>query len=213
MIKFKKILENIINERKNIGIVYHFTSFTSASSILAQDFLQARYWKPQFSKDKLIFTISTTRDKHFSKHRRKNNLEPIIGGDQIAFELDGNMMSDKYEVRPYDDTTVAGIKNPSLRQLWGDEMEEVWYGKNIENNEGIKGIKKYIRKIIITKSGYEDIISYSDMGFSADIVGNELTFRRVGRPGPDNDSKERLDIVIKYFESFNIPLRIEKWGN
>jgi hypothetical protein len=90
-------------------------------------------------------TISTTRDKNYVNSR--NSLS--IPGD-VVFVLDGDKLASKYKRRPIDDRYDT-INKKLFDISYGDEQEELWYGKQIEKDKGIKDIKKYIKKVIFTK--------------------------------------------------------------
>lgn len=144
--KLKQILNEVINEAKQVGIVYHFTTLNNAILIVNYNHLKGY----RATKNINGRTVSTTRDKNFSK-RRGDQLS--ISGADIVFVLDGNKLSNIYQVKPYDDTfDVADQEYDEDDRLnFGDEQEEIWYGKNIERDMGFKNLNKFVLKIIFTK--------------------------------------------------------------
>jgi len=124
-------LYQLLNERKHVGIVYHFTSFEALPRILQQDLI--------WGKDRL----STTRDKLFHIDPRRK-----IGSDMsIRIALDGDKMSDVYKSEPIN----AGHSMPGSD--WGDEAEEMWSGDRF--GDGIRPASKYIKEIVFTKKFFE----------------------------------------------------------
>jgi len=120
MIPFK----NYINEAKQVGIVYHFTTILNGKSILEDNSLK--------SIDLLSYnsvlsgaSISVTRDKNF--HRRVHGTG--VPSD-IRIALDGNKLSHKYKIVPFHDFKYFGFKSAQDRI---DEMEERILSTSIEN--------------------------------------------------------------------------------
>jgi hypothetical protein len=87
--KLKRILNEIIKEGKQVGTVYHFTNLYAAIKILDTDLLKA----DSATRNIQGITVSTTRNKTFSKQRLGQSLQ--ISGDDVGFELDGNSMSNR----------------------------------------------------------------------------------------------------------------------
>lgn len=143
-------ITDILLEGKQVGTVYHFTSLSSLFKILNQDLLKGKFPTspniPHVTKHRGLF-ISTTRDKNFVKNR--DTVE--IGGDQIALILDGNKLSSNYKTIPFDDAWDAKDKEwGDWATIYGDEMEQLWYGSKITKDGGIKNISKYLEGVIIT---------------------------------------------------------------
>jgi hypothetical protein len=145
--KLKKILYEVLTERKQVGRVYHFTNLLAAGKILQSNLLKASHSTKNISGK----TISTTRDKNFSKQRLGDILQ--ISGDDVKFELDGTKLSDRYEVKPYDDAFDVQDQEYDAddKEHFGDEMEEVWFGKALESDSGFRNFKNYILSVIFTK--------------------------------------------------------------
>jgi len=193
MIKLAEIYKQIFKEAKQVGDVYHFTSLKSALSILARNILQAHDFTGDRKTD--FLAISTTRDKNFIKTRPVKR--SFIQGNDIAFQLDGNKLSNKYQSRPYND-----VKTDSDKALLGDEQEQLWYGKRIQQDKGIKNIRSYIKKIIITKKLKEKIV---DLSFDIYALGEDQF-------GWDFElsPQQRLKSIIDFFENYNISVEVQK---
>lgn len=141
-----------LDEAKQVGNVYHFTSITSYLQILADNKIDAAGLSDN-SK-----TISTTRDQNFTTRKRALGNTPEIG-----IILDGNKLSDKYKVKPYD----YNYDNPGEEEEVGDEQEELWFGKKLGKQGGIRNIKSYINGIVFTKHFFDRLKS---KGYQGDFV-------------------------------------------
>jgi len=115
----QEMISPIIDEGKNIGVLYHFTSPINIWNILSQNELKGSKVeieyadKPgsqdsdeiiSFRKDlnslknkdiKYLYYVSTTRNRLLYK---KNT---TINGDTIRIALDGNKLSNKYKIVPF----------------------------------------------------------------------------------------------------------------
>lgn len=93
MSKFRNIVENILQEAKQVGILYHATTIDNLLMILEDDELTSN---PKIKKtengetiDVHSLGISTSRNKLF------------MYNGSIELMLDGNKLSEKYKVIPY----------------------------------------------------------------------------------------------------------------
>lgn len=124
-----------IKEEKQVGILYHFTSYPSFRKIMQENQLKTSSWKTYFTNEigktefKQNFAISFTRDKNF------NNRAYSIGGTDVRLVIDGNKLSNKYKISP--------IAEPDFQKSdpKGFEAEERIY---FDSFQGIKDIKHYI---------------------------------------------------------------------
>ena len=139
--------EYLINEAKQVGDVYHFTSISSFLQILADNKITAAGLSDESR------TISTTRDKNFTIRPRAIGNPPEIG-----IILDGDKLSEKFKVRPYD----YNYDNPGEEEEVGDEQEELWFGKKLGKQGGIRNIKSYIKGIVLTKNFFKKFITNQD---------------------------------------------------
>lgn len=85
-----------INERKNVGIIYHFTSYKGMVSILNDGLkLENKFGDP---KDDANRYISFTRDRRMVS-------DSVFR--QVRITVDGTMLSDRYQIRPYADNKAG----------------------------------------------------------------------------------------------------------
>jgi len=204
-------LTELLNERKQVGDVYHFTSASRLYRILDANLLKSRWSTQYFSRGTLTgFTrsVSTTRDKYFAKTRA--GLKSQIGGQDFALVLDGTKMSDRHRTMSYNDAynpKDTEEENRESQAAFGDEMEQIWYGPEIEG-DGIKNIKQYIKKIIITKKFQRDIANYDydDTMFDKEFVQQ---FKKTWTY--ETTPQDKLQQLQEFIENkYNIPVEIEK---
>lgn len=113
-------------EAKQVGILYHYTSLQGLLNIIRTNHLRA-------STPNNKFVISFTRDKNFHKSNNR-----YIGSMQVSIIIDGNKLSNKYKITPYQDlATKADVITNKLK--WDKESEETVVGE-----KGITNIKNYI---------------------------------------------------------------------
>ena len=201
--KLRNILNEIINEAKQVGIVYHFTTLNNSIPIIKTNHLKAYH----ATKNVEGRTVSTTRDKYFSK-RRGDQLS--ISGADIIFVLDGNKLSNVYQVRPYDDTYDAADReyDEDDRLDFGDEQEEIWYGKNIQRDLGFRNLDRFVLKLIFTKRLVDKIFSNPKKLF---ITGEDQVSPIFGDVNSfELNPKEKIEEIKKWFEGKGYTVEIEK---
>jgi len=91
MIKLHSILRHSINERKQVGTVYHFADTNNLVPILEKNLLKHSYEL----RGNRGYYISTTRDKNFPIKYRTMGVDQI----NVRIELDGDKLSDRYKVK------------------------------------------------------------------------------------------------------------------
>lgn len=208
-------LIEILTERKQVGTVYHFTSSGKLFNILDLDILKAfkttQNFRNNLAPKNFELTVSTTRDKNFVKTRSSANKQNQIGGTDFALVLDGNLLSDKYQTMSYDDTYSPRedeFERARIKKLYGDEMEQLWYGKRIESDRGIKNIKRYTIKIIMTQSFMKRIVTgdYRWTDFT-----REFKSKYIDSWNYETSPMEKLKQIKNFIETeYNIPVEIQK---
>ena len=139
----KNILENIItdyiiNESKQVGLLYHWTSFISAYKIVKTNYIKSANRSIRDDAKTINreneFGVSFTRDKTF--HKDNSKFYPM----EACIIIDGDKLSNNYKLFPYNDF-FAGIDKPKYKSAKeSDEMET-------RTNKSINDIKKYIVRI------------------------------------------------------------------
>jgi hypothetical protein len=100
MIKLIDLLKEI-TEGKQVGDLYHYTTFESGLKILQSNQLKSGE-ADDSTKTKPIFAISFTRDKRFhNNHNVGFDVSSFGQRPQLRFTVDGNKLSNKYKIQPY----------------------------------------------------------------------------------------------------------------
>lgn len=94
-------LKNILKEAKQVGIIYHYTTFEAGLKILQSNQLKSGE-AADSTNSKPVFAISFTRDKRFHDNHVVGFDESSFGNKpQLRFTIDGNKLSNRYSVQPY----------------------------------------------------------------------------------------------------------------
>jgi hypothetical protein len=155
----------IIKERKQLGTVYHFTTFKGITNILLtnefqgseanvdkfdKDFIaQGRDREEKLLKSKGIYSVyyfSTTRNKFLYK---KN---PSIKGSYVRLILDGNKFTTKYPIKPYYFYHDEMIDEPNPKYNQDESEERILLG----TKKTIPDAKSYIKEIQIILDVIQD---------------------------------------------------------
>ena len=132
-------LIDLLNEGKQVGTLYHFTTLRGATGILTSG-------KIKINEDGVI---STTRDKNL------NTAEFDTEGDPdeniVRIDLDGNKISNNYKIQPYSFGHI-GKENLEFEEqiVTGKEGLPIKYITNIKimvNNEDEYSYKKYFNSL------------------------------------------------------------------
>ena len=90
-------LIDLLNESKQVGILYHYTTYTAAINILKSGRLKSNLeGANRGTLTNPIYSISFTRDKTF--HQSTRHLQKPL---HCRFVFDGDKMSDKFKIQPY----------------------------------------------------------------------------------------------------------------
>jgi hypothetical protein len=132
-------LIDLLNEGKQVGNLYHFTTLRGATGILTSG-------KIKINEDGVI---SATRDKNL------NTAEFDTEGDPdeniVRIDLDGNKISNNYKIQPYSFGHI-GKENLEFEEqiVTGKEGLPIKYITNIKimvNNEDEYSYKKYFNSL------------------------------------------------------------------
>lgn len=92
-------LLDLLREGKQVGVLYHHTTYYSANNIVGINKLCSSNMK---SSDG-VYAISFTRDSKLHGKFTSNE-----GGDECRFVVDGDRLSTRYVVEPFSDTGYRG---------------------------------------------------------------------------------------------------------
>jgi hypothetical protein len=135
MHKLINILQEVLDEGKQVGTLYHFTNYDSAIGIVMKDFkLKVALTPKEVSIDEL-----PDYAKYISFTRNKNLDSPTISRE-VRFTIDGNALSNRYRVEPFADIKAGfGRTRPGK-----DEAEE---RVNVAKREGFVDIAPFLVSI------------------------------------------------------------------
>ncbi len=144
-------LIDILNEAKQVGSLYHYTSADGLKNILQSNQLKSS--EEEYMGNDLNF-ISFTRNKNFHKKEQKFNVKT-----DYRITLDGDKLSDRYKIKPFayipgwnytDNWEYDWLEDEPesvVRDFFNatgdyDEQEErIWFK---QPGQSINDIKKYI---------------------------------------------------------------------
>jgi hypothetical protein len=155
-------LLDILKEAKQVGPLYHWTSFDSLIKILKSNELKANITGDYNSIDFRTKSNSSTSIKpHVSFTRSKGKTS---GNDHIytlpcALEIDGDKLSNNYKIFPYSMTDNPKIK--AGQYIDPNEEEDTYQAEYEERiNSDIKNLNNYIKAIILDKKVLELELKY-----------------------------------------------------
>jgi len=138
-----KTFKQFIEEGKQVGLLYHYTSFDRLLGILKSDVLYGDESVRDGANNTRMRGVSLTRDKNFH-HQRDARASGILSRNNVliyvSLVIDGDKLSNNYKIVPYTDYDWQ-YKDPMKNRIY-NEMEEFVKGD-------IKNIKKYIKEIRI----------------------------------------------------------------
>jgi hypothetical protein len=113
------LTESFIDEAKQVGTIYHYTTYKNAVSIIDQDKLIADHTNDATNSNPK-YAISFTRNKNFASTQR--TLLP--GTPRVRFIVDGDKLSNKYKIEPY---AQKGFEKSDKNSF--EAEERIVYGK------------------------------------------------------------------------------------
>lgn len=137
----KLVKKEIITEAKQLGKLYHVTTLESVANYIAPtDTLKGSGKYKNWLKGGRTDVVSFTRDKRFVVGTRSTRQANVL----FDFEVDGDKLSEKYKVFPYNDLVfdqdsgASELKYHSNKSL---EHEEVVIGEIHPFSKYVKGVR------------------------------------------------------------------------
>ena len=94
-------LVDLLKEAKQVGTIYHYSTFEAGLKILQSNQLKASE-ADDSTNNNPVFAISFTRDKRFHDNHVVGFDESSIGNKpQVRFTVDGDKLSNNFKVQPY----------------------------------------------------------------------------------------------------------------
>jgi hypothetical protein len=196
-----------LKEGKQVGIIYHYTTFEAGFKILQSNQLKSGE-AADSTKSNPIYSISFTRDKRFHDNHVVGFDESSIGNKpQLRFTIDGNKLSNRFKVQPY---SQQGAFSKDKK---GFEAEE----RVISNKPFTISLSDYLMSIDI-------LLEYQKPSNEYDIIGIvnyemyepirakivkfaqdknlpiNLIINKNGDPWPDKVKPTLIDKILNFFK-------------
>lgn len=144
LIKISMLIQSVLRQAKQVGILYHYTNIYHLESIIQKNQLITSQWK---YRDEFEFTTAKRLSLYNNSpsdiksicFTRNKNFHNIIGFGAISvrFIIDGDKLSNNYKLIP-----IRDLANLGRNKLEVDQSQTIC-------NKNIKNIKQYIIKIEI----------------------------------------------------------------
>jgi hypothetical protein len=158
----KKFGEERIDEGKQVGLLYHYTSLIAAKQIMQLDLMKAGEYR-----EGLDSGISFTRNKN-----------EAYMNFPICFVVDGNKLSDKYKIRPYN-YTWEHIPQYFDNEYTTDKKGE--FEEKVDTNR-IENFHKYLKMIVINRNRIKHDVGVSVLYHYAKRLGVPMYWGKDGSP-------------------------------
>jgi hypothetical protein len=206
-----------LNESKQVGVIYHYTTFENGLKILQSNQLKSSD-AADSTNAKPVFAISFTRDKRFhNNHNVGFDVSSFGQRPQVRFTIDGNNLSNRYKIGSY----AQGGKDGGVFSKGGKafEAEE----RVVSNKPFSIPILSYIESVDILieykKPGKDDWDMEWDYETYAPISAELVKFaqdknlpinlivNKNGDPWPDKAKKTILQKILNWFTIQEVNLK------
>jgi hypothetical protein len=176
----KGLEEELLDEAKQVGILYHYTLGKNLTDIIFDNKLYAHDITSLGKDKKPINAISFTRNPNFHTSHK------MIMGTEARIILDGNKLSNKYKIEPYAEFSFRSPKKT-------ESEERIVFPTG--NQQGIENLKQYVISydLFINKIYVEDLIEImNDLNTLNIPISNNIKLNN----SPGNP-------VVRYFNKDN----------
>jgi hypothetical protein len=182
-------LKNLINEAKQVGIIYHYTTFESGLKVLESNQLKS-FTAADSTNANPVFAISFTRDKRFhNNHNVGFDVSSFGQRPQVRFTVDGNNLSNRYKIGSY----AQGGKDGGVFSKGG---------KAFEAEERVVSNKPFSIPILSYIESVDILIEYKKPGKDAQDknIPINLIVNKNGDPWPDKAKKTIIQKILDWFK-------------
>jgi len=201
-------LIDLLKEAKQVGTIYHYTTFESGLKILKSNKFKSSD-ADDSTNTKPVFAVSFTRDKRFhDNHVVGFDVSSIGNKPQLRFTIDGNKLSNKFKIEPYSQQSSFS-KNRK-----GFEAEE----RVISNKPFTIPVSTYLKSIDVLveykkPSDKSDLIGIVDYKMYAPIRAKIIKFaqdknlpinliiNKNGNPWPDKVKPTVIKKILSWFKN------------
>jgi hypothetical protein len=197
-----------LNESKQVGVIYHYTTFDNGLKILQSNQLKS-HGTADSTKTNPMYGVSFTRDKRFhNNHNVGFDVSSFGQRPQVRFTVDGNKLSNRYKIQPYAQIGGSGRFEKQREEF---EAEE----RVVSNKPFSIPILSYIESVDILieykKPGNDDWDIEWDYKTYAPIRAKIIQFaqdknipinliiNKNGDPWPDKAKKTIIQKILNWF--------------
>jgi hypothetical protein len=197
-----------LNESKQVGVIYHYTTFDNGLKILQSNQLKS-HGTADSTKTNPMYGVSFTRDKRFhNNHNVGFDVSSFGQRPQVRFTVDGNKLSNRYKIQPYAQIGGSGRFEKQREEF---EAEE----RVVSNKPFSIPILSYIESVDILieykKPGNDDWDMEWDYKTYAPIRAKIIQFaqdknipinliiNKNGDPWPDKAKKTIIQKILNWF--------------
>ena len=205
-------LTDILKEAKQVGIIYHYTTFEAGLKILQSNQLKSSD-ADDSTNAKPVFAISFTRDKQFhNNHNVGFDVGSFGQKPQVRFTVEGDKLSNQYKIGPY----AQGGKRGGVFSKGGRSFEAE--ERVISDKQFTIPLLPYLKSIDILveykkPNKNSDWIEDIDYDLYAHISSDLIEFaqnkgilinlivNKNGDPWPDKAKKTIIQKILNWFKT------------
>jgi hypothetical protein len=210
-------LIDLLREAKQVGTIYHYTTFEAGLKILESNQLKSTETADSTKADP-IYGVSFTRNKRFhNNHNIGFDVSSFGQMPQIRFTIDGDKLSNKYKIQPYAQTGGAGRFEKQHEEFEAEEravsdkpftIPVLTYLKSID----ILVEYKKPRKNLSGEYDFDEEYDYKKFApIRAEIIKFaqdkklpiNLIINKNGDPWPDKEKQSILQRILKLIKPNN----------
>jgi hypothetical protein len=204
---FDQVRINNLQEGKQVGTIYHYTTFEAGLKILESNKLKSGE-AADSTKSNPVFAISFTRDKRFHDNHVVGFDESSVGNKpQLRFTIDGNKLSNRYNVQPYSQQGAFSKDRKgfeSEERVISDKMFTIPLSDYLISVDLLIEYKKPSNKYDII--GIVDYEAYAPLRakiikFTQDKnLPINLIINKNGDPWPDKEKPNLINKILNFFK-------------
>lgn len=203
-------LIDLLNEAKQVGTIYHYTTFANGLKILNTNQLKA-YHAAGSTNTNPVLAVSFTRDKRFhNNHNVGFDVSSFGQKPQVRFTIDGDKLSDKYKIQPYAQIGGSGRLEKGREEFEAEERVILDKPFSITLLPYLKSIDMLVEyKKPKDEDDWDAEYDYKTYGpLQAEIIKFaqdknipiNLVVNKNGDPWPDKVKKTLIDKILSFFK-------------
>lgn len=177
--------ESFLNEAKQVGVIYHYTTFENGLKILQSNELKGSEASDSTHAN-LVYAVSFTRDKRFhDNHTIGFDIGSSGQRPQVRFTVDGDKLSNRYKIGPFvQDATGSGVFRKN--------------SEHFESEERVTSNKPFSIPILSYIESVDILIEYQKPNRNSDIM-DEINYEMYAPLSAD---------LIEFAQQKRIPINL-----